>query len=168
MDEKLLKSMKAGDMLLLNLKNIISIEPIFYIKEEKGYIERLKHIYNSEFKSIIFKNYYIDVLLVMVRFNKNDRLIYGQWFNRCNKRDKRNIKNILLNDEIKFNVINEENQVIVQHTFENCIKDRLSEYIMSGSNKKWNQEMFDNAVSVANSNFNSKSAFFNAEEYIIY
>ena len=32
MDEKLLKSMKAGDMLLLNLKNIISIEPIFYIK----------------------------------------------------------------------------------------------------------------------------------------
>ena len=39
---------------------------------------------------------------------------------------------------------------------------------MSGSNKKWNQEMFDNAVSVANSNFNSKSAFFNAEEYIIY
>ena len=63
----------------------------------------------------------------MVRLNKNDRLIYGQWFNRCNKRDKRNIKNILLNDEIKFNVINEENEVIVQHTFENCIKDRLSE-----------------------------------------
>ena len=39
MDEKLLKSMKAGDMLLLNLKNIISIEPIFILKKKKDILK---------------------------------------------------------------------------------------------------------------------------------
>ena len=74
--------LKNGDLLLLDTKVNERIKPYFFIKDHLSNLAKIGQAPKVESKGIIFETETDRLmLLLMFRLNKDDGLIYCQWFN---------------------------------------------------------------------------------------
>lgn len=157
-----LPSMEVGHMLLCKTEESSQIGPVFYIKENINNIRTMLPKITVKFQDIYINCGYSTPLILMIKINDNDDLIYGQWFNKYNKTDRELIKEILFQDKLNFCIVDNYNNCRVRFKCANIYKKSIWEYFKIKENdKRWSQAMFESDVSAIGSCLKSRAELFN-------
>ena len=162
-----LPEIEVGQMLLFDSKDGHIDGPVFYIKESSYTIQKILKMSSKltiKFKDIIFYFAYSEPLLIMIKLGDNNKWIYGQWFNKYNPIDRELIKKIVFQDELRFCVIDNNNNIRLIYRYTNIYKISLWSYfkILPGD-RKWSKSMFESDINAILSSIKTKDELFNIE-----
>ena len=97
---------------------------------------------------------------MLLIFDDNYHIIYGQWINICNQTDRRNFLGLNFADNIYFVLLSEGNKVKYVQCVENPFKNRVNElFIKIDKDKAWSKKEFEMAVSTFNG-YKSRREFY--------
>lgn len=160
-----LPDMDIGHMMLFKSNFIEEEGPIIYIKESYGNIHHIISLLPNlkiEIKDLIYRGGYAISLILMIRLNLSDNLIYGQWFNKYNEKDRELIKGIVFQDYLNFCIVDVDKRVRIRFRYRNIyIKCIWNHFKINESDIKWSQEMFESEIMSLNSIVSSKKDMFN-------
>lgn len=162
-----LPEIEVGQMLLFDSKDGHIDGPVFYIKESSYTIQKILKMRSKltiKFKDIIFYFAYSEHLLIMIKLGDNNKWIYGQWFNKYNPIDRELIKKIVFQDELRFCVIDNNNNIRLIYRYTNIYKISWWSYfkILPGD-RKWSKSMFESDINAILSSIKTKDELFNIE-----
>ena len=100
----------------------------------------------------------------MIKLCDNNKWIYGQWFNKYNPIDRELIKKIVFQDELRFCVIDNNNNIRLIYRYTNIYKISWWSYfkILPGD-RKWSKSMFESDINAILSSIKTKDELFNIE-----
>ena len=97
---------------------------------------------------------------MLLIFDDNYDIIYGQWINICNQTDRRNFLGLNFRDYIYFVLLSESNMVKHIESFQNPFKNNIKEIFRKiDKDESWSQKEFEMAVSSFNG-YESKREFY--------
>ena len=132
----------------------------FFIKERDA---RIKELSNNKCISYEVRDFTIGrvtLYLMLLIFDDNYDIIYGQWINICNQTDRRNFLGLNFADNIYFVLLSEGNKVKYVQCVENPFKNRVNElFIKIDKDKAWSKKEFEMAVSTFNG-YKSRREFY--------
>ena len=159
-----LEFLEIGQVMLLNPSNKLEY-PCFFIKERNCTIKKLINKKSIGFQIMPFQFGNVIAYLILLIINKNEDDIYGQWFNKYNKTDRKNYFELNFKDFIKIVFVDENNKVKCINTYGNILKGNIKNFFYEDNlEQPWHQKEFDMAVSYFNNIFGSKKNFY--EEFL--
>lgn len=154
-----LEFIKFGEMLLLNPDEKLE-QAHFFIKERDARIKELSNNKCIQYEVRDFTIGRVTLYLMLLIFDDNYDIIYGQWINICNQTDRRNFLGLNFADNIYFVLLSEGNKVKYVQCVENPFKNRVNElFIKIDKDKAWSKKEFEMAVSTFNG-YKSRREFY--------
>ena len=154
-----LEFIKFGEMLLVNPDEKLE-QAHFFIKERDARIKELSNNKCIQYEVRDFTIGRVTLYLMLLIFDDNYDIIYGQWINICNQTDRRNFLGLNFADNIYFVLLSEGNKVKYVQCVENPFKNRVNElFIKIDKDKAWSKKEFEMAVSTFNG-YESKREFY--------
>ena len=145
-----LEFIKFGEMLLVNPDEKLE-QAHFFIKERDARIKELSNNKCIQYEVRDFTIGRVTLYLMLLIFDDNYDIIYGQWINICNQTDRRNFLGLNFADNIYFVLLSEGNKVKYVQCVENPFKNRVNElFIKIDKDKAWSKKEFEMAVSTFN------------------
>lgn len=168
-DNDRLFSSKIGDMVLCNLEEDNVEGPTIYIKEKISKIKSLTIADSIEidFKVKRIKIDEVEAIMLLIKINKDDNLIYVQWFNLLDRTDVFNLidLNYIKNTTIKF--IDYKNQVISEISVKNTLKDKIKPFIIPMIySANWKSKSFDKKICFVKNSVTSNSELYHSRKRI--
>lgn len=161
-----LSFLKEGDMFLLDAKVNDTTKPYFFIKD---CISNLRKIGDSpiiECKGIVFETCSEKVvLLIMVRFNKDDSLIFCQWYNQYDKLYREKLDKLIFSDKLNFCTVNSGNKKYATFECDNSLRFLLSSSLKGRKHFTMSNEEFKDYVYNISKGYNSRVSLFNEAKY---
>ena len=167
-DDMLLMS-NAGDLVIQSESDDKIRNPIIYVKERKSLINSfiLNKGLRIEMKIRKVNVCEINPIILMIRINQSDELIYGQWLNLLNREDAMNLIDINYMKYICIRFIDTNNnlinQITIPNNFYNKVKDLIIPCIYDA---KWTYRKFESAVVYVNSTVKSKADLFHTRRRV--
>lgn len=132
----------------------------FFIKERDARIKELSNNKCIQYEVRDFTIGRVTLYLMLLIFDDNYDIIYGQWINICNQTDRRNFLGLNFADNIYFVLLSEGNKVKYVQCVENPFKNRVNElFIKIDKDKAWSKKEFEMAVSTFNG-YKSRREFY--------
>ena len=154
-----LEFIKFGEMLLVNPNEKLE-QAHFFIKEKNVKINELSNNKCIQYEVRDFTIGRVTLYLMLLIFDDNYDIIYGQWINICNQTDRRNFLGLNFADNIYFVLLSEGNKVKYVQCVENPFKNRVNElFIKIDKDKAWSKKEFEMAVSTFNG-YKSRREFY--------
>ena len=154
-----LEFIKFGEMLLVNPDEKLE-QAHFFIKERDARIKELSNNKCIQYEVRDFTIGRVTLYLMLLIFDDNYDIIYGQWINICNQTDRRNFLGLNFADNIYFVLLSEGNKVKYVQCVENPFKNRVNElFIKIDKDKAWSKKEFEMAVSTFNG-YKSRREFY--------
>lgn len=154
-----LEFIKFGEMLLVNPYEKLE-QAHFFIKERDARIKELSNNKCIQYEVRDFTIGRVTLYLMLLIFDDNYDIIYGQWINICNQTDRRNFLGLNFADNIYFVLLSEGNKVKYVQCVENPFKNRVNElFIKIDKDKAWSKKEFEMAVSTFNG-YKSRREFY--------
>ena len=154
-----LEFIKFGEMLLVNPDEKLE-QAHFFIKERDARIKELSNNKCIQYEVRDFTIGRVTLYLMLLIFDDNYDIIYGQWINICNQTDRRNFLGLNFADNIYFVLLSEGNKVKYVQCVENPFKNRVNElFIKIDKDKAWSKKEFEMAVSTLNG-YKSRREFY--------
>ena len=154
-----LEFIKFGEMLLVNPDEKLE-QAHFFIKERDARIKELSNNKCIQYEVRDFTIGRVTLYLMLLIFDDNYDIIYGQWINICNQTDRRNFLGLNFADNIYFVLLSEGNKVKYVQCVENPFKNRVNElFIKIDKDKAWSKMEFEMAVSTFNG-YKSRREFY--------
>lgn len=168
-DNDKLFSSNRGDMTVVNLKSDKVGGPVIYIKERVSKIIslRVKESIEIDFKIKRMKIDEVEAIILFIRINRDDNLIYGQWFNILDKDDVFNLIDLNYINEVTMKFINHKNQVISELSVKNTLKGKIKSFIVPLIySANWKSTSFDEKIRVVKNIVNSNSELYHSRKRI--
>ena len=105
-----LEFINFGEMLLVNPDEKLE-QAHFFIKERDARIKELSNNKCIQYEVRDFTIGRVTLYLMLLIFDDNYDIIYGQWINICNQTDRRNFLGLNFADNIYFVLLSEGNKV---------------------------------------------------------
>ena len=154
-----LEFINFGEMLLVNPDEKLE-QAHFFIKEKNVKINELSNNKCIQYEVRYFTIGRVTLYLMLLIFDDNYDIIYGQWINICNQTDRRNFLGLNFADNIYFVLLSEGNKVKYVQCVENPFKNRVNElFIKIDKDKAWSKKEFEMAVSTFNG-YKSRREFY--------
>lgn len=154
-----LEFINFGEMLLVNPDEKLE-QAHFFIKERDARIKELSNNKCIQYEVRDFTIGRVTLYLMLLIFDDNYDIIYGQWINICNQTDRRNFLGLNFADNIYFVLLSEGNKVKYVQCVENPFKNRVNElFIKIDKDKAWSKKEFEMAVSTFNG-YKSRREFY--------
>ena len=154
-----LEFIKFGEMLLVNPDEKLE-QAHFFIKERDARIKELSNNKCIQYEVRDFTIGRFTLYLMLLIFDDNYDIIYGQWINICNQTDRRNFLGLNFRDYIYFVLLSESNMVKHIESFQNPFKNNIKEIFRKiDKDKAWSKKEFEMAVSTFNG-YESKREFY--------
>ena len=154
-----LEFIKFGEMLLVNPDEKLE-QAHFFIKERDARIKELSNNKCIQYEVRDFTIGRVTLYLMLLIFDDNYDIIYGQWINICNQTDRRNFLGLNFADNIYFVLLSEGNKVKYVQCVENPFKNRVNElFIKIDKDKAWSKKEFEMAISTFNG-YKSRREFY--------
>ena len=154
-----LEFIKFGEMLLVNPDEKLE-QAHFFIKERDARIKELSNNKCIQYEVRDFTIGRVTLYLMLLIFDDNYDIIYGQWINICNQTDRRNFLGLNFADNIYFVLLSEGNKVKYVQCVENPFKNRVNEKKKKiDKDKAWSKKEFEMAVSTFNG-YKSRREFY--------
>lgn len=134
--------LSCGEMQLLESTSNGAETIHFFIKDTDKALSLIGSNPVFETKAICFEINKSISMLVMFRLNRNDSLIYSEWFDFDSLFDRKLIDRLLFQKDVKFCVINEQNKSIHQFDGKNRLKDIIRNYKKYKIKIDLNEELF--------------------------
>ena len=157
-----LPHMEVGNVLLFKSKESSIEGPVFYIKEDISKVSKTLPKISIQLKDIVINWGYSSPLMLMVKLNNDDNLIYGQWFNKYNNTDRELFKEILFQDKLNFCIVDRYNNCKIRFNYTNIYKKAIWGYFKINENdRKWSQKMYESDIIAITETLESKAQLFN-------
>lgn len=161
-------SSNIGDMILTEDEEN-TYNPIIYIKENYSKIKSmmLNNVMQIEMKIRQVKVEDVEPIILMIRIDKNDNLVYGQWFNILNKTDIMSLINLNYTNRVCIRFIDIRNRPITEIIIYNKLMDNIKDIIIPKVYKaSWQKEKFSSAVKFINSSIDNKGEMYHSRKKI--
>lgn len=156
--------LSCGEMQLLESTSN-GVETIhFFIKDTDKALSLIGSNPVFETKAICFEVNKTISMLVMFRMNRNDSLIYSEWFEFNNLFDRKLVDRLLFQKDVKFCVINKQNESVHQFDGINRIKDIIKNYKKHKVKINLDEELFKKMLTNINK-YPDKLQLFNKISY---